>query len=189
MSDLFFKTPEDYLPGETIISSSEIDKRLKELAKNIFLKYKNKKLLLLGLLKGSVWTLVDLMKYLHILGLTDLEIDFIKVKSYRLGVNATHEPKITDNLDLDKFKNRNILLIDDILDTGKTLEFVSKSLQKSVNSLEVLVLLDKPSRREIKFYANYVGFTIPNVWVQGRGMDTDEIGRGDSNIIKGPYKY
>lgn len=188
MSDLKFKAPEDYLPGEIIIPASEIDKRLKEIAKKISKKYKNKKLLLVGLLKGSVWTLVDLMKYLHLFGLTDLEIDFVKVKSYKLGINATNDPEIL-NINLDKFKDRNILLIDDILDTGKTLKFVSQTLKESINSFESLVLLDKPSRREVKFAADYVGFTIPNIWVQGRGMDTDEIGRGDSNIIKGPFKY
>jgi len=85
---------------------------------------------------------------------------------------------------------RDILLVDDIADTGKTLSSVISLLKnKGAQKVQSLVLMDKPSRREITFQPDYTGFEIPNVWVQGRGMDSDGFGRGDPNIRKGPYFY
>src|SRR6202035_4879032 len=100
---------------------------------------------------------------------------------------ATFEPRIEYDMVITP-QGREILLIDDIADTGKTLVAVTALLQsKNAATIASLVLLDKPSRREVAYKPDYCGFEIPNIWVQGRGMDSDGYGRGDPNIRKGPY--
>ena len=151
--------------------------------------YKDKKLLLVGLLTGAAWLTVDLLERLHTKGVTDAQITFMKVSSYHNGDTATYEPRIEYDMLINP-QGRHIVLIDDIADTGKTLDAVSKLLKsKNPASLKALVLVDKPSRRETVFTPDFIGFEIPNVWVQGRGMDSDGLGRGDPHIRKGPYYY
>lgn len=184
-----FKKPEDYKKGDIIITAVEIDKRLNELVSELVTEYKNKKLLLVGLLTGAAWLTVDILERLHMQGITDAQLTFLKVSSYLEGDTATYDPRIEFDLLINP-QGRHLLLIDDIADTGKTIHAISTLLQsKAVASLKSLVLVDKPSRREIIFHPDYVGFEIPNVWVQGRGMDSDGYGRGDPNIRKGPYHY
>ena len=184
-----FKKPEDYKKGDIIITAVEIDKRLNELVSDLVTEYKNKKLLLVGLLTGAAWLTIDILERLHLQGIIDAQLTFLKVSSYHEGDTATYDPRIEFDLLINP-QGRHLLLIDDIADTGKTLHAISTLLQsKAVASLRSLVLVDKPSRREIIFHPDYVGFEIPNVWVQGRGMDSDGYGRGDPNIRKGPYHY
>jgi len=184
-----FKNPEDYKEGEIIVSADEIDERLDELAEKLAKEYKGKRLLLVGLLTGAAWLTVDLLERLHMLRITDAQLTFMKVSSYQNGDTATYEPRIEYDTLINP-QARFVLLIDDIADTGKTLSAVVTLLKsKDVKQVKSLVLVDKPSRREISFQPDYVGFEIPNVWVQGRGMDSDGFGRGDPNIRKGPYYY
>lgn len=184
-----FKNPDAYKVGEIIISAAEIDNRLDEIAPQLAKEYKDKHLLLVGLLTGAAWLTVDLLKRLHASGVTDIELNFLKVSSYQNGTTATQEPHIEYEMSINP-KGRNILLVDDIVDTGKTLATVTKLLQsKNIGTIKSLVLLDKPSRREIDYHPDYCGFEIPNIWVQGRGLDSDGFGRGDPNIRKGPYHY
>src|SRR6266568_1252357 len=165
-----FKNPEEYKEGDIIVSAKEIDTRLDELASQLVKEYKGKKLLLVGLLTGAAWLTVDLLERFHNLGITDAQLTFMKVSSYRNGDTAAFEPRIEYDMLLNP-KGRNVLLVDDIADTGKTLSAVSALLKsKDIATVKSLVLVDKPSRREIVYTPDYVGFEIPNVWVQGRGM-------------------
>ena len=184
-----FKDPAAYKEGDILISAEEIDKRLDELLPQIVKEYKGKRLLLVGLLTGAAWLTVDILERLHLLGLTDAQLTFMKVSSYNNGTSATYEPRIEYDMLINP-KERSILLVDDIADTGKSLNSVVALFRsKDVAKLKTFVLVDKPSRREVAFIPDYCGFEIPNIWIQGRGMDSDGYGRGDPNIRKGPYYY
>jgi len=184
-----FKNPEMYKPGYIIIPSNEIEERLDELAGQLVKDYKGEKVLLVGLLTGAAWITVDLLSRLHGRGVTDAQMTFMKVSSYHNGEIAAYEPRIEYDMLINP-QAREILLIDDIADTGKTLAAVSALLHnKGAKRVKSFVLVDKPPRREVSFQPDYVGFAIPNVWVQGRGMDSDGFGRGDPQIRKGPYFY
>ena len=192
MSDLKtlqFKEPQEYKPGDVLILYENIQERIKEVASEIAPKYKGKKLLIVGVLKGAFKMTGDLALELHAQGLIDLEISFITMKSYLTDTRADYEPRIIQDMDINPDK-RHVLLLDDVLDTGKSLQEVHRLVKdRGAISTESFVLLDKPARRKVDYKADYVGFTIPNVWVQGCGMDTGELGRGEPNIIVGPYKY
>ena len=184
-----FQEQDTYKEGDILISAEEIEKRLDELTPQLAKEYNSKRLLLVGLLTGAAWLTIDILKRLHELGVTDTELTFMKVSSYNDGTTATFEPRIEYDMLINP-QGRHILLVDDITDTGKTLSAVTSLVQsKDVSSIKTFVLVDKPSRREIAFKPDYCGFEIPNIWIQGRGMDSDGYGRGDPNIRKGPYKY
>lgn len=183
------KNADAYREGDILISAKEIDKRLDELMSQIVKVYKDKRVLVVGLLTGAAWFTVDILERLHTLGVTDTELTFMKVSSYRNGDTATSEPRIEFDMLINP-QGRDILLTDDIADTGKTLVAVTTLLQsKAVASIKTCVLINKPSRREVTFTPDFCGFEIPNIWIQGRGMDSDGYGRGDPNIRKGPYTY
>ena len=178
-----------YQPGDVLISHDQIKKRLEELALKISQKYKGKKLLVVGILKGAFKLTADLTSELHKNGLTDLEISFITLKSYPDGTRAKYEPKIIQDMDINP-QGRRVLLVDDVLDTGRSLEIIHKLLiAKKAKSIESLALVDKPEKRQVDYKTNYVGFTLPDIWLQGYGMDTGEVGRADPDIIVGPYEY
>ena len=184
-----FEVPESYKEGDILISSEEIDNRLDELILQLAKEYRDKQLLLIGLLTGAAWVTVDVLERLHVSGVTDAQLTFMKVSSYRNGTKATSSPRIEHDVVVNP-QGRHILLVDDIADTGKTLsEVVALLKSKEAASLNTFVLVDKPSRREVAFTPDFCGFVIPDVWVQGRGMDSDGYGRGDPNIRKGPYRY
>lgn len=183
-----FKNPGDYKQGDILIAAEEIDQRLDELITQLVEEYKNKRVLLVGLLTGAAWVTVDLLNRLHENGVTDADLSFLKVSSYRKGDKVTQPPRIKDDVLLNP-RGRHVLLVDDISDTGSTLLAVTELLQeKKIATVRSFVLVDKPSRREVHFKPDYIGFTIPNIWIQGRGMDSDGYGRGDPNIRKGPYR-
>ena len=186
---LQFKKANEYKPGEILIPHEFITERIKELASNIAGKYKGQKLLIVGILKGAFKITADLTSELHRQGLTGLEISFITMKSYPDGTKAKYEPQIVQDMDISP-EGRIVLLLDDVLDTGRSLEVVHRLIKdRGVKSVESFVLVDKPDRRQVSYKADYVGFTIPDVWIQGYGMDTGEVGRGEPNIIAGPYTY
>lgn len=184
-----FKDSDQYTPGEIIIPAKVIDHRIEELASQIVREYAKKNLLVIGLLTGGVWLTVDLLTHLHKQGVPDTEVNFIKVVSYPTGTTALHEPQLAYDVSIHP-QGRDILIVDDIVDTGKSLALVENVFKsKDVRSIKSIVLLNKPSRRKVPYEPTYTGFTIPDIWVQGRGMDSDGYGRGDPNIIKGPYHY
>lgn len=183
-----FKTAKDYKPGEILIPNLIIRERIKEVAEEIAKDYKNKELLIVGVLKGAFKLVSDLTHDLHELGLKDLKLTFVVLKTYE-GIAPKEESQLLQDMDIHP-QGRHVLVVDDILDTGKSLKFITELLEsKGSKSVKSFALLDKPSGRSCDFCADYVGIKIPNIWVQGYGMDTDEFGRAEPNIIVGPYKY
>lgn len=153
---------------EILITEEEIEERCKELGKELTNHYKNVEgpLVLVALLKGSVPFLARLIKYIDL----DIEFDFMDVSSYE-GTESSRDIRILKDLDR-SIKGTNILLVEDIVDTGNTLKAVIKLLyNKGARDVKVVTLLDKPSRREVDVYAEFIGFEIENLFVIGFGMD------------------
>ncbi len=155
---------------EVLISREKVEARIAELAKEIEKDYAGKNLVCVGLLKGSVMFMSDLIKSVNL----DLRIDFMKVSSYGSGTDSTGVVKILKDVDLD-LAGKDVLIVEDIIDTGLTIvnvkDFLSK---KNPNSIKVCTLLDKPSRRKVQVEGEYVGFEIPDEFVVGYGLDLDE---------------
>ncbi|NLC05777.1 MAG: hypoxanthine phosphoribosyltransferase [Erysipelothrix sp.] len=153
-----------------IVSGKEIEARSKELAKEIETHYKDKDApLLVALLKGSIPFLAELIKHFEI----DVEYDFMDVSSYE-GTESIGDVRILKDLD-QSIKGLNILLVEDIVDTGRTVHEVTKTLMnKGAQEVKVVSLLDKPSRRLVDVEADFVGFEIPNEFVIGFGLDFNE---------------
>jgi hypoxanthine phosphoribosyltransferase len=151
-----------------LISEEKIKNRVKELGKKIEQDYKGKgDIILVGLLRGSVVFLADLAREIDL----EAKIDFMVVSSYGNSMESSREVRINKDLEED-IKDKNVIIIEDIIDTGYTLEKVKDYLQlKSPSSLEICTLLDKPERREVTVAVKYVGFEIPDVFVIGYGID------------------
>ena len=184
-----FKTPQEYKPGEILISHGDIQMKLHKMASEIASDFRGKHVLVIAVMKGSFMVLADLIRALHEAGLHDLTVSAVTVGSYGSKTVSSKKPKLKHEIDIE-VKDRHILLVEDIVDTGHTLQFVIAELQdRGAASVKTFSLLSKPACREITIDADYIGFTIPNVWVQGYGLDTDEWGRGNPNIIIGPVTY
>lgn len=159
---------------EILVSEEEIITRCKELGKQIKDDYENKneKPLLVGLLKGSVPFLAELMKHIDM----DIRFEFMDVSSYE-GTESIGDVKV--NLDLNtSIKGVPVLLVEDIVDTGRTICEVKRLLMhKGASEVKVVSLLDKPERRVVDIEADYVGFVIPNEFVIGYGLDFNQLYR------------
>lgn len=154
-----------------LISSEELDNITTSLAERISRDYEGKNLVLLGILKGSVLFMSDIMRKLSI----PAEIDFMKVSSYGSGTFTTGILKIHLDVLRKNLENCDILVIEDIIDSGRTLNMVVAHLkEKGARSIRTCTLLDKPSRREVEFVPDYVGREIPDYFVVGYGLDYDE---------------
>ena len=154
---------------EVLISMEQIETRCKELGAQISKDYEGKSFIVVGLLKGSVPFSAELSKYLD----GDIEFDFMDVSSYD-GTESIGDVKI--NKDLDKsIKGLNILLVEDIVDTGRTLNTVKKLMyNKGANDVKIVTLLDKPERRVVTIDCDYIGFEIPDAFVVGFGLDYNQ---------------
>ncbi len=154
---------------QVLISEEQIAKRVRAMAKQIEKDFTGKETVIVSLLNGTVMFLADLIRNISL----PLRLDFMGVSSYGGGTES-RELVFTKELRLD-VKGRDVLLVDDILDTGKTLHKVTDILQKlKPRQIKICVLLDKPERRVEKVKADYVGFTIPNLFVVGYGLDYAE---------------
>lgn len=154
-----------------LVTREEIEKRCDELGKEISEAYKQDKEapLLVALLKGSVPFLSELIKHIDL----DIQFDFMNVSSYQ-GTQSVGDVKILKDLDI-SIKDRRILLVEDIVDTGRTLKKVTQLLMnKGAADVKVVALLDKPERRVVDIEADYIGFTIPDEFVVGFGLDYNE---------------
>lgn len=152
-----------------ILSESEIQKITKQLAESITADYKGKNPLLVGLLKGSIMFMGDLIKSID----THLEIDFMDVSSYS-GTRSTGDVKIIKDLN-NSVEGRHILFVEDIIDTGLTLNAIVDLIQyRKAASVEIVTLLDKPANRKIDVDVKYVGTEIPDGFVVGYGLDFNE---------------
>lgn len=155
---------------EVLIGKEEILKKVGELAADIAREYQSKNPLLIGALKGSFVFMSDLVRAMNM----PLEIDFVKVASYGAGRETSGKVKLVQGLNT-RIKGRHVLVIEDIVDSGLTLRFLLDYLSlRKPSSLRVCTLFDKPSRRAVEVPLDYAGFTIPDVFVVGYGLDCDE---------------
>ena len=166
------KYPYDFI-GEILISAEEIDQRVSEIAARISEDYReSEKLLLLGLLRGSVVFITDLMRKIQ----RPLTVDFMSVSSYS-GAESTGFIRI-DSDHKTNISGWDVILIDDIVDTGYTIQYVRRLLlDRNPKSLRVCALLDKVDRHKVNILIDYGGFIIPDYFVVGYGLDIDEKGR------------
>lgn len=152
---------------ETLISREEVESRIKELAKLIETDYKEKDLICIGLLKGSVMFLSDLIKEITL----PLQIDFMNVSSYGSETTSSGNVKVIKDTDID-VREKDVLIVEDIIDTGITLEYVIGMFKtKGVASVKTCTLLSKPERRKIDVKVDYIGFEVPDKFVIGYGLD------------------
>jgi hypoxanthine phosphoribosyltransferase len=156
--------------GDILVQRDELEHRVRELAEEISRDYADKELLLIGVLKGAVFFLADLMRHLDI----QCEVDFMAVSSYGASTDSSGVVRILKDLDA-PIEGRDVLIVEDIVDSGLTLSYLFRMLRaRGPASLEVCALLTKPARREIDLPIRYVGFEIPNRFAIGYGLDYAE---------------
>lgn len=156
---------------DILISEQDVRSRIAELGQEITNFYQHKNihtpLVVVGLLRGSFMFMADLVREIHL----PVEIDFMTTSSYGNAMNSNHDVRISKDLDGD-IKGKHVLIVEDIIDTGYTLQKVRDILNlREPSSLTICTLLDKPSRREIDVPVDWVGFTIPDEFVVGYGID------------------
>jgi hypoxanthine phosphoribosyltransferase len=177
---------------KVLISREDVAKRVSELGAQITKDYQGQSVVLVGVLKGAAIFLADLARHLDL----DATFDFIGVSSYgnrptptqelQSGWDSTGEVKLTKDVD-QTMKDKNIILVEDILDTGLTMTYLKKLLMaRQPRSLKVASLLDKPSRRKLPLEGDYVGFKIPDEFVVGYGLDYAEKYRNLADICVVP---
>ncbi|GHU82734.1 hypoxanthine-guanine phosphoribosyltransferase [Clostridia bacterium] len=151
-----------------LIDEETLNKRVNELALQINEDYKGKRLVMIGVLKGSFTFMADLLRRIT---LDDVEIDFMKVSSYGASTKSSGVVRIVQDLEIN-IEKAHLLIVEDILDTGKTLSYLIDLFEsRSPASVKVCTILNKPSRREVNIEADYVGFDIPDEFVIGYGLD------------------
>lgn len=155
---------------EVLLSKEELEKIVSNLGKRISEDYKDKNLMLVSVLKGSVVFMADLMRSITV----PCEIDFMAVSSYGKGTKTSGNVKIIKDLDA-SVEDMDLLIVEDILDSGRTLSYLSELLkQRNAKSIKICTLLDKPDRREANIKADYFGAVIPDAFVVGYGLDYAE---------------
>ena len=156
--------------GKVLLSREVIQKRVAELGEEITRDYKGKNLLVLAILKGAVPFMADLIREIK----TPLKYDFMAVSSYGASTHSSGVVRILKDLDR-SVEDLNILIVEDIIDTGLTLKYLKENLAaRNPLSIKVVTLLDKPERRKVEVVPDYNGFTIPDEFVVGYGLDFDE---------------
>lgn len=156
--------------GEIMISQDEIQQRAKEIAFQITKDYEGESVLLIGILRGAVPWMVDVMKHIDL----DVEIDFMAVSSYGAATKSSGVVKINKDLDSD-IEGRHIIIVEDIVDTGITLQYLTGYLQnRQPQSIKICALLDKPARRRAEISADYIGFTVEDKFIVGYGLDFNQ---------------
>jgi len=159
--------------GEVLISHEQIREKTKELGRRIAQDYEGKNPLLICVLKGGLMFLADLMREIHM----PLEIDFMAVSSYGDRTESSGVVRILMDLERN-IRGRHVLIVEDIIDTGRTLNYIIENLHtRDPASIKVCTLLDKPARRLLDIPLDYVGFEIPDRFVIGYGLDFGEIYR------------
>ena len=155
---------------KVLLSADEIQEKVKELGAQISKDYEGKNLMLISILKGSIVFMSDLMRAITI----HCKIDFMAVSSYGSSTKTSGVVRILKDLDI-PLENYDVLIVEDILDSGMTLDYITKILnERHPNSIKICTLLDKPARRKIDIKADYVGFLVPDEFVVGYGLDYDE---------------
>ena len=155
---------------EVLITEEDVRTRIREMAAMLSEKYEGEEVLLIGILNGSVFFMTELAQQMTI----PVEIDFMAASSYGAGTESSGNVLITKDLER-SLDGKHVIIVEDIVDTGRTLHLLKDLIQmKSPLSVEVAVLLDKPSRRKVSCDADYVGFQIPDEFVVGWGLDYDQ---------------
>ncbi len=156
--------------GEVLVSAEALQRRVRELGEEISRDYAGRPLLLIGVLKGAVFFLSDLMRFIDI----PVEVDFMAVASYGSATDSSGVVRILKDLDA-AIEDRDVVIVEDIVDSGLTLQYLLRNLgSRNPRTLEVCALLTKPERRKVALQAKYVGFEIPNTFVVGYGLDYAE---------------
>jgi hypoxanthine phosphoribosyltransferase len=152
---------------EVLITSQEIDDKVREIGARITEDYRGEKPLLIGILRGAVVIMSDLMRNIDL----QCELDFMDISSYGTGTSSSGVVRILKDLEED-ITDRHVLIVEDIIDTGLTLSYLLRSLQaRKPASLEICALLSKPSRRRADLEVRYLGFEVPDEFVVGYGLD------------------
>jgi hypoxanthine phosphoribosyltransferase len=156
--------------GEILVQPDELEHRVRELGAEISRDYEGRDLLLIGVLKGAVFFLADLMRHIEV----PCEVDFMAVSSYGSSTDTSGVVRILKDLDA-PLEGRHVLIVEDIVDSGLTLQYLMRTLEtRGPASLEVCALLTKPERRVVETPARYVGFEIPDKFAIGYGLDYAE---------------
>ena len=162
------KTDLEEVIDQVLIDEESLNKRIKKLANQLNEYYEDKnELVLVGILKGSIMFMAQLAKSIKI----DCTLEFMDVSSYDDGTESSGNVKIIKDLDTD-ISGKEVLIVEDIIDTGRTLDALRHSLiKRGANSVKIITLLDKPERRVIEIKPDWTGFKIPNEFVVGYGLD------------------
>jgi hypoxanthine phosphoribosyltransferase len=156
--------------GEALVTQEDLERRVRELGAEISRDYAGKDLFLVGVLKGAVFFLSDLMRCIEV----PCEVDFMAVASYGSSTDSSGVVRILKDLDA-TIEGKDVLIVEDIIDSGLTLSYLLRTLRaREPRSLEVCALLTKPERREVDLPIRYTGFEIPNKFVIGYGLDYAE---------------
>jgi hypoxanthine phosphoribosyltransferase len=156
--------------GEILVQPDDLRERVRALGQQISLDYEGSNLLLVGVLKGAIFFLSDLMREISI----PVEVDFMAVASYGSQTDSSGVVRILKDLDM-PIEGRNVLIVEDIVDSGLTLQYLMRNLgARAPASLEVVALLTKPARRKVDLAPRYVGFEIPDRFAIGYGLDHRE---------------
>jgi hypoxanthine phosphoribosyltransferase len=164
------RVPGDAEIGETLVEAGALRARVRELGEQVSRDYEGRDLLLVGVLKGAVFFLSDLMRHITV----PCEVDFMAVASYGSSTDSSGVVRILKDLDI-PIEGREVLIVEDIVDSGLTLSYLLRTLKaRNPQSLEVCALLTKPERRKVDLPIRYVGFEIPNRFAIGYGLDHAE---------------
>jgi len=156
--------------GKTLVQPDELQRRVRELGEEITRDYEGRDLVLVGVLKGAVFFLSDLMRHIGV----PCEVDFMAVASYGSATDSSGVVRILKDLDA-AIEDRDVLIVEDIVDSGLTLQYLMRSLKaRGPRSLAVCALLTKPERRKVDLPIDYVGFEIENMFAIGYGLDHAE---------------
>lgn len=157
----------NYGEVDVLISTEDLEKRVRELGEQISRDFTGEKIIAVGILKGAFIFMADLVRNISL----PVEIEFMAVSSYGKAAASSGEVRILKDLDC-SIENRNVIVVEDIIDTGLTLKYIKEILLKrNPRSLKLCCMLDKPSRREAEIEIDYIGYSIPDHFVVGYGLD------------------
>ncbi len=156
--------------GRTLVSEDELQARITEIAAEVSADYEGRELLVIGVLKGAIFFIADLVRRISV----PCELDFMAVSSYGSATHSSGVVRILKDLDI-PIAGRHVLLVEDVIDSGLTLSYLLKNLaSRKPASLEICSLLTKPGHKRLKMPTRYIGFDLPDVFVIGYGLDHAE---------------